>query len=265
VRLEGRVAIVSGGGTGIGAATARRFAAEGAHVVVTGRRSGPIEAVAEEVGGLAVAGDASDPAHASAVVASAVERFGGVDVVVANAGLGFGGAAADVELDRWRETIDVNLTGPMLLVRAALPALLDRGRGAIVLVSSISGIVGEGASAAYVASKAGLLGLTRSLAVDYGPRGIRTNAVCPGWVETPMGDVSMDQIAEARGISRDDAYRLASAHVPLGRPARADEIAACCLFLASDESSIVNGAALVADGGATIVDVGGLAFDEPSG
>ena len=262
MQLEGRVAIVSGGGTGIGAATARRFAAEGAHVLVTGRRPGPINAVAEEVGGLAIAGDAADPSHADAVVAAAVERFGGVDVVVANAGVGFGGAAADVSVERWQETIDVNLTGPLLLVRAALPALLERGRGAIVLVSSVSGIVSDVESAAYVASKTGLIGLARSLAVDYGPRGIRTNTVCPGWVVTPMGDGLMDELAAAQGISREEAYLLATEHVPMRRPATAEEIAACCLFLASDESSIVNGAALVADGGATIADIGGLAFEE---
>jgi meso-butanediol dehydrogenase/(S,S)-butanediol dehydrogenase/diacetyl reductase len=261
VRLEGRVAIVSGGGTGIGAATARRFAAEGAHVLVTGRRPQPIRDVADEIGGVAVAGDAADPAHADEVVATARERFGGLDVVVANAGVGFGGAAADVEVDRWRQTIDVNLTGPLLLVRAALPALVERGRGAIVLVSSVSGIVSDGGSAAYVASKAGLLGLARSLAVDYGRKGIRTNAVCPGWVVTPMGDESMDELAVARGITREQAYLLATEHVPMQRPATAEEIASCCLFLASDDSSIVNGAALVADGGSTIVDVAGLVFD----
>jgi len=260
--LEGRVAIVSGGGTGIGAATARRFAAEGAHVLVTGRRPQPIRDVAAEIDGVAVAGDASDPAHADEVVAAARERFGGLDVIVANAGVGFGGAAADVSVERWRETIDVNLTGPLLLVRAALPPLLERGRGSIVLVSSVSGLVSDAGSAAYVASKTGLVGLARSLAVDYGPRGIRTNAVCPGWVVTPMGDASMDELAAERGVSRDEAYLLATRHVPMRRPATPEEIAACCLFLASDDSSIVNGAVLTADGGSTAADVGGIAFDQ---
>jgi len=260
VRLEGKVAIVTGGGTGIGAATARRFGAEGAHVVVTGRRPEPIAAIADEIGGLAVAGDAADADHARAVVEMATRSFGGLDVVVANAGLGFGGTAGEVEEETWRRTLDVNVTGPLLLVRAALPTLLERGGGSIVLVSSVSGLVSSPASAAYVTSKIALLGLTRSLAVDYGPRGIRTNALCPGWVETPMGDEAMDELAEPRGISREEAYLLATEHVPLGRPATAEEIAACCLFLASDESSIVNGAALVADGGQLAVDVAALAF-----
>src|SRR5207247_2112082 len=119
----------------------------------------------------------------------------------------------------------------------------------------VSAIVSATDSAAYAASKAALLGLARSIAVDYGPRGIRSNAVCPGWVETPMADEEMDELALARGITRTDAYRLATERVPLGRPATAEEIAECCLFLASDAASIVSGTAMVADGGATAVDV----------
>ena len=261
MRLEGKVAIVSGGGTGIGAATARLFAREGARVVVTGRRPGPIGSVAQEIGGAAVAGDAADPAHAAHAVAAA-RAFGRLDIVVANAGVAFGGAAREITDETWRATMDVNVSGPLFLVRAALPALLEHG-GSIVVVSSVSGYVSSAASAAYVTSKTALLGLTRSLAVDYGPHGVRTNAVCPGWVVTPMGDESMDEIAADRGISRAEAYGLATANVPLGRPATAEEIAACCLFLASDESSIVNGAELVADGGQLAVDVAALAFEAP--
>jgi len=260
MRLEGKVAIVSGGGTGIGAATARRFAAEGARVVVTGRRPEPLEAVAAEIGGLAVPGNVADPAHAPEAVAAALERFGSLDVVVANAGAGFGGSAGEVDDGRWLRTLDVNLTGPLRLVRAALPALLGRGRGSIVLVSSVSGLVAAPDSAAYVASKHGLIGLARSLAVDYGPRGIRANALCPGWVVTAIGDASADELAAERGLTREDAYALATQHVPLRRPATAEEIAACVLFLASDESSYVNGATLFADGGSTAVDVGAIAW-----
>ena len=128
MRLEGKVAIVSGGGTGIGAATARRFAREGAKVVVTGRRPEPLEEVAAETGGLAVAGDTADDGHVRAAVATAVEAFGGLDVVVANAGLGFGGAAADVDDERWQRTLDVNLTGAFRLARAAIPRAGRTGR-----------------------------------------------------------------------------------------------------------------------------------------
>ena len=255
MRLEGKVAVITGGGTGIGAATARRFADEGAKVVVTGRRPEPIDGVARETGGLAVAGDVADEDHARGAIAAAVERFGGLDVLVANAGLGFGGAAGDVDDERWTRTLDVNLTGAFRFVRAAIPAMLERGGGSIVLVSSVSGLVSSTESAAYVTSKAAMLGLARSIAVDYGPKGIRANALCPGWVATPMGDRSMHDLMEREHVSLGEAYRLATKDVPLRRPATPEEIAACCLFLASHESSIVTGAVLVADGGGLAVDV----------
>ena len=265
MRLAGKVALISGGGTGIGAATARRFAAEGAMVVVTGRRSEPLAVVADEVGGRAVPGDTSDPAHAAEAVATAVDTFGGLDIVVASAGIDLGGgvsgSAGDVDDERWQRTLDVNLTGPLVLTRAALPAMVERGAGSIVLVSSVNGLASAKRSVAYDTSKAGLIGLTRSLAVDYGPRGIRANAVCPGWVVTPMGDEDMDGLADAAGITREAAYRRATAQVPLPRPATADEIAACCLFLASDEAAIVTGTTLVADGGGLAVEPASTAFD----
>jgi NAD(P)-dependent dehydrogenase (short-subunit alcohol dehydrogenase family) len=261
MRLANRVALISGGGSGIGAATARLFASEGAKVVVTGRRPGPIEAVAAEIAGLALAGDTSDPVHAAEAVGAAVSTFGGLDVVVANAGAGFAGSAGAVDDEHWQRMLDVNLTGPLVLTRAALPAMLERGGGSIILVSSVSGLVAMGGSAAYVTTKSGLLGLARSIAVDYGPRGIRANALCPGWVKTDMGDRAMDKLAARGGITRDAAYLEATRHAPLRRPGEPEEIAACCLFLASDASSFVTGSVLVADGGTTAADVGGLAFD----
>jgi len=263
MRLDGKVAIVSGGGTGIGAATARRFAAEGANVVVTGRRPEPIEAVATEIGGRAVAGDTADDAHVGAAVAAAREAFGGLDVVVASAGLGFFGAVGDLDDQGWRRTLDVNVTGAFRLVRAALPSLTERAGGSIVLVSSTAALVSGTENAAYVTSKTAMMGLVRSLAVDYGPLGIRANALCPGWVVTTLGDSSVEDLVEKRGITREDAYRLVTKHTPLRRPATAEEIASCCLFLASDESSIVTGTALIADGGGMAVDVNGLAWTEP--
>ena len=265
MRLANKVALISGGGSGIGAATARLFAREGAKVVVTGRRPGPIEAVAAEVAGVAVAGDTIDPVHAAEAVATAVSSFGGLDVVVANAGVGFGGSVGDVNDEHWQRTLDVNLTGPMVLTRAALPAMLERGGGSIVLVSSINGLVATTDSAAYGTSKAGLIGLARSLAVDYGPRGIRANALCPGWVVTPMADEEMEILGAARGIGRQEAYDLATTDVPLRRAATAQEIASCCLFLASDESSIVTGAILVADGGGLAVAMDSTAFGPAAG
>jgi meso-butanediol dehydrogenase/(S,S)-butanediol dehydrogenase/diacetyl reductase len=265
MRLKNKVALISGGGTGIGAATAQLFAREGAKVIVTGRRHEPIEAVAAAIGGVAIAGDTSDAAHAAQAVATAVATFGGLDIVIASAGLAFAGSAGEIEDEHWQRTLDVNLTGAMRLVRAALPAMFARGGGSIVLVSSVNGLASFPSLVAYDTSKAGLIALSRSIAVDYGTRGIRANTLCPGWVVTPMGDGAMDALADARGITREDAYNLATAHVPLRRAATALEIASCCLFLASDEASIVTGTTLVADGGGLAVDLTSTAFRASAG
>ncbi len=261
MRLENKVALITGGGTGIGAATARLFVREGAKVVVTGRRPEPIEAVAAEVDGVAVAGDTSDPTHAAEAVAAAVAAFGGLDILVACAGIGgAAGSVGDMDDGNWRRTLDANLTGPMVMTRAALPAMLERGGGSVVLVSSTNALSASPGSVAYDSSKAGLNALARGIAVDHGPQGIRANALCPGWVITPMADASMDGMGATHGVGRDEAYDLATANVPVRRPGTAEEMANCCLFLASDESSIVNGATLVADGGAMAVELTSTMF-----
>jgi NAD(P)-dependent dehydrogenase (short-subunit alcohol dehydrogenase family) len=263
MRLEGKVAVISGGGSGIGAATARRFAADGAKVVVTGRREGPLAEVADETNGVAIPGDIAEPGHAEATVAAAMDAFGGLDICVANAGVGFGGTAADVTDEQWQRTLDVNVTGAMRLARASIPAMTARGAGSIVLVSSISGVVSSPSSAAYVASKAALIGLAVSIAVDHAAAGIRCNALCPGWVRTAMGDDAMDDLAAERGIDREAAYALGTATIPMRRAASAEEIAACAAFLASDDASYVTGTTLFADGGLLAIDTGGMAFDRP--
>jgi NAD(P)-dependent dehydrogenase (short-subunit alcohol dehydrogenase family) len=262
MQLEGKVALVTGGGTGIGAATARRFAAEGARVAVTGRRPEPLERLAEEIEGLAVVGDAANAEDMATAVVAASERFGGLDVVVAGAGGSGTPAVADTNDARWAAALDSNLTSCFVTCRAALPALLERRSGSIVIVASAAALAGPPALAGYTAAKTGLIGLMRSLAVDYGPRGIRVNAICPAWVRTPMADEEMDRLGVARGIGRDSAYELATRLYPLRRAAEPEEIAACCLFLASPESSFVTGTVLVADGGGSAVDVGTLPFLE---
>jgi NAD(P)-dependent dehydrogenase (short-subunit alcohol dehydrogenase family) len=258
--LDGKVALVTGGGTGIGAATARRFSAEGAKVVVTGRRPEPVESVAAEIGGLAVPGDASRPEDVRLAVSLAVERFGGLDVVVAGAGGAGTGAVTETTDAEWRSSIDSNLTSAFLTAREAVPAMIARGGGSLVIIASEAAVVAGPEMAGYATSKTALLGLTRSLAVDYGPRGVRVNAICPGWVRTPMADEVMDDLAAKHSLSREEAYRRACAPLPLRRPGEPEEIAAVCLFLASAESSFVTGAVLRADGGATAVDVGTLPF-----
>ncbi|MFN8232915.1 MAG: SDR family oxidoreductase [Actinomycetota bacterium] len=265
MRLGDRVAIVSGGGSGIGAAVARALAHEGARVTVTGRRPEPIAEVAAEIGGLAIAGDVADPDAVREAVDETVRTFGGLDVVVPNAGFGFGGAVGDVTDEAWRATLDVNLTGAFFLCRASLPHLVARGGGSIVLVSSVSAFVSAPESAAYETSKTAMIGLARSIARDYGRRGIRCNAICPGWVRTAMGDDAMDELSERLRITREEAYVRSQELIPLGRPAEPEEIAACCVFLASDDASYVTGAALLADGGTTAVDPASVAWVRPDG
>jgi NAD(P)-dependent dehydrogenase (short-subunit alcohol dehydrogenase family) len=194
MRLDQKVALITGGGSGIGAATARLFAGEGAKVVVTGRRPEPLQAVADACGGLAVAGDTGDPHHVRRAVETAVAHFGGIDILVTSAGIAPGGTVGDMADDDWQSTLTTNLTGPMIMARAVLPVMLARGGGSVVFVSSTAGLAAAPSSAAYDVSKAGLIALARALAVDYGVQGVRANALVPGWVRTPMGDRSMDAL-----------------------------------------------------------------------
>ena len=263
MRLDGKVALVTGGGSGIGAATTRRLAEGGARVLVLGRRREPLEAIALETGAVPVAGDASRPVDVRRAVETAVERFGRVDVLVANAGGEGGGAALDVDDASWAAGLQGNLTSSFVSVRESLARLVET-RGSVVIVSSVAALGAGPEMAAYVTAKTGLLGLTRALAVDYGPRGVRVNAICPGWVRTPMADREMDDLASRRELDREAAYALATANVPLRRPADPDEIAAVCLFLASEAASYVTGAVIVVDGGLSAVDVGTIPFATPS-
>jgi len=197
------------------------------------------------------------------VVGAASARFGAVDVLVANAGGHGAGTAADVADDAWAESIRSNMSTCLVAARACLPELIAR-RGCIVVVSSIAGLAASPESVGYVTAKHGLIGLARSMARDFGPRGVRVNTVCPGWVRTPLADEEMDQLAALRGLAgRDAAYALATAQVPLRRPADAAEVAAVVAFLASGHASAVTGALVTVDGGATAVDLPTTAFDPP--
>ena len=258
-----RVALVTGGGTGIGAAIARRLAADGYAVAVTGRRSGPIEAVAAEIGGHAIVADTGDAGDAERAVAETFARFGGLDGLVCNAGIGGDGSLRTLDLQTWDDVLRTNLTGALLIARAAIEHLVAR-RGAIVTVSSAAGIRASPESLAYCASKAGLAMLTQCIAVDHGPEGVRANCVAPGWIRTPMADEEMAALGDRLEIGLDGAYAACTADIPLRRAASADEVAATVAWLISDEASYVNGAVLPIDGGHTPVDVATVTFGRVS-
>ncbi|BCY09347.1 SDR family NAD(P)-dependent oxidoreductase [Actinoplanes sp. L3-i22] len=260
-RFTGRTVLVTGAGTGIGAALCRRVAGEGANLVLTGRREAPLQQVAASLPGpsVVVPADVAVAEQAEAVVAAGVEAFGTLDVVVANAGGHVPGAAADVGDAAWRYSLHANLDSAFVTVRAALPHLI-RARGAVVVVSSIAGLFAGPGVVGYVTGKHALIGLTRSLARDYGRFGVRANAVCPGWVRTAMADEQMDDLGRRRGLDRDQAYALVAKDTPLARVAEPEEIAAVIAFLASPEASAMTGSVVVADCGAGAVDLPTLAF-----
>jgi meso-butanediol dehydrogenase/(S,S)-butanediol dehydrogenase/diacetyl reductase len=254
-----RAALVTGGGSGIGSAIARALAREGYDVCVAGRRLDTLEEVAAEIDGVAVAADVTDPAAAEHAVAAAVASFGRLDAVVCNAGSGASGTVAEQTPERWNKVIAANLTGTFLTCHGALPHLLET-RGAIVTVASLAGLRAGPASAAYCASKAGVIQLTRCMALDHGAAGVRANCVCPGWIRTAMADGEMDELGARRGIDREGAYALAVAEVPAGRAGQAEEVAEAVTWLAGAASSYVNGAVITVDGGAAVVDAASLAF-----
>ncbi len=254
MRLSGRTAVVTGAAGGIGAATALALAAEGARVVVADVQDcAATVAAVTGAGGEAVSAscDVSDPAQVDAMVALAVERFGGLDVLVNNAGVSGGSSLAhETDVASWNRTLAINLTGPFLCVRAAMPHLLASGRGRIVNIASTYGLIGAPLAPAYCASKGGVVNLTRQLAVDYSGSGIRVNAICPGYIDTDMGGhrASLGGAAAEQARARREA---AAALQPIGRQAQAEEVARVAVFLVSDDSSFMTGSIVTVDGGCT--------------
>jgi NAD(P)-dependent dehydrogenase (short-subunit alcohol dehydrogenase family) len=244
-RLEGLKALVTGAASGMGRATAELFSRHGAEVVLFGLGGKALDEAASASGGRAVHGDITDPAD----VERAMDACGGrLDIVVNAAGLMVEDEPESVTDEDWERSFAVNVTGAMKVCRAALPLMKRRG-GAIVNIASVGAFNASGHNAAYSASKAALVSYTRTLAYAHGPDGIRANAVAPGWVRTPMSEREMREAAGRSGSTPEKEFAALTARIALRRVAEPEEIAACCLFLASNEASFVTGAVLVADGG----------------
>ena len=251
MRLNQQVALITGGTSGIGEATALLFAREGARLAITGRNEKRGHAVSEAIlksGGQAIflRTDVRRAAECERAVRETVGAFGRLDILFNNAGVFYPHDTLQCSEQEWDEQIDINLKGTFLMSKSALPAMIAQGRGVIINNSSGWGIVGGDRAVAYCASKGGVVLLTKAMAIDHGGQGLRVNCICPGDVDTPMlpGDAKM------RGLKWED-YLAGCAKRPLGRIGTAQEIARAVLFLASEDSSFMTGAALVVDGGGT--------------
>jgi NAD(P)-dependent dehydrogenase (short-subunit alcohol dehydrogenase family) len=250
-RLSGKVALITGGGTGIGRACALAFAREGAKIAVAGRRREPLEAVVHEIEGagskaLALTCDVTQTASVAAALSQSEQHFGRLDTIVNNAGAVVVATAEHTSDEDWQKVIAANLTGTFLVSRAALPLLRKAGGGSIVNIGSVLGLVARKERAAYCAAKAGVSGLTRAMAVDHAKDRIRVNCICPTIVETELG---MQSIRQAPNAEAEIQRRIAE--IPIGRMGTPEDVALMAVYLASDEASWVTGASFPLDGGVT--------------
>lgn len=249
MRLNNKVALITGGTSGIGRSTARLFAEEGAKVVLTGRdgtRGEEVVAEIKKAGGKAIfiRADVSSSEECRRTVAETLKTFGRLDILFNNAGVFYAHTILECSEEEWDSTIDVGLKGTYLMSKFSLPTMIAQGGGVIINNASGWGLVGGDAAVAYCAAKGGVVNMTKALAIDHGRQGIRVNCICPGDVDTPM----LPDDAKRRGMTW-EAYLAGAANRPLGRVGQPEEIAKAALFLATDDSSFMTGAALVVDGG----------------
>ena len=252
--LAGRRALVTGGGRGIGRQVALDLAKAGVRVAVAARTRAEVEAVARDAGAGAVAltVDVADPASVRALFADARAALGGIDILVSAAGVAPSAPLVKTTDEQWRQAIDVNLSGSFHCLRETLPAMAAAGWGRVVNVASIAGKTGMPYIAAYAASKHGVLGLTKVAALEYAAQGVTVNAVCPGYVDTPMTDVSVRRIVEKTGMAEKDIRQRLADSSPQKRLYTVEEVAALVLFLCGDGAAGINGQALSIDGGTVV-------------
>jgi len=261
--LKGKVALITGGGSGIGAAIARRFTAEGAKIVITGRRK---DALAETVAAcpegsvLPFAGDVRSYDDVQAMIAATIEFGGKIDILVNNAGIDPPGTVVDVPIEQWTSVIETNLFGPFYTMRAALPHMIEAGGGSIVNIASLAGLRRIPAMAAYCSSKSGLIGLSQSVALDYGKYNIRCNVVCPGATRTVMLEKAMSGLAASLETDITGALDFMTRFNPLPHPASTDQITGAVVFFAGDDSAMITGTVLPVDSGSCVVDPNGAAL-----
>lgn len=263
MKLEGKVALITGGGSGIGASVAERFVAEGALVCIAGRRQETLDRVVKSLPqgrAKACPGDVSSLDDARRMVRETLAFGGRLDVLVNNAALDQSPSnVIDIDPEVWRRLLEVNLSGPFFLMKASIPHMIEKGGGSIVNIASLAGLRSLPNMPAYCASKGGLIRLTQQVALDFGPSKVRCNVICPGAVRTEMIEGAMSHFTEKLATDVEGVFDYFTKDVPLRRVAKPAEISSLCAYLASDEASYMTGSVLVVDGGAAIVDISGAA------
>ena len=260
--LNGKVALVTGGGSGIGAAIARRLVKDGAKVCIAGRRRNMLEKIAASLPADSVVicpSDVTVPADVAKMVKTAVDFGGKLNVLVNDAGIDNPGNVVDIDLELWNKVLATNLTGPMLTIKHAIPHMITSGGGSIINISSLAGVRCIPNMPAYCASKAGLNHMTKQVALDYGTSNIRCNVICPGAIKSYLENPP-EPLTEEKSKGMEGWFNTATRFSPMKRPGVTSDIASLCSFLASDESTYMTGSLIMVDGGTSIVDVNGTAL-----